>query len=139
MILKCYNLIYNSYFKISGGNNKFVNVSYDQDFTTVNCTFLTWPQVTSEDTTDYDRAEANYCTCSITYGINKSQVVTGTTMNSSIVVLQLADAIHMQEHSNFTITARCDNHTICINGTFTRYIYGIYNYVYTWNVIATVI
>ena len=91
-------------------------MSYDQDFTTINCTFLSWPHVMSGDTTDY-RAEANYYTCSIAYGINKSQVATDIAVDSNIVLLQLAAK---QEHRNFTVTASCDNYTIYVDGTFTR-------------------
>ena len=68
---------------IAGGRNKFINVSYDQDFATVNCTFLTnWSHVTSGEFIAYNRAEAKYYTCSIAYGINKSQVTTNITMDS---------------------------------------------------------
>ena len=98
-------------------------MSYDQDSITVNCTFLTWPHVTSGDTTDYDRAEARYYTCSIAYGINKSQVATGIAVDSNIALLQL-DAIHVQERPNFTVTASCDNYTIYVDGTFTTLRYG---------------
>ena len=94
-------------------------MSYDQDFTTINCTFLTWPHVMSEDTTDYNRAKTNYYyNCSIAYGINKSQIATGTAVDSNIVLLQLA--AKQEEHRNFTVTASCDNYTIYVDGTFTR-------------------
>ena len=109
---------------ITGGRNNFINVSYDQDFTTVNCTFLTWPHVMSGDTTDY-RAEAKYYTCSIAYGINKSAVTTVISVDSNVVLLHLqVDAIS-KKHRNFTVTASCDNYTIYVNGTFTSLTYSV--------------
>lgn len=92
-------------------------MNFDQNFTTLNCTFLnTWPPNGQE----FKENKTNYYSCSIVYGIHQSQVASGISLDSNVVVLYL-DVV--QGEQNFTITAN--------NGSYKAYIEGTINGIYS--------